>query len=316
MQRIPEVSIMQTLGAILVCAFHAMAGVAEYSLPYNWIHIFVIPLFIHLSGYLFSYTHGKDRPPVVFLRNKLHRLLLPYFVISTLVFVPKCLLSDYAMRPLEFSFSGYLRMLFMPYDNVIVYYWFIPTLFVVLLLSYLFFRYLPASVLRPPAVLVFFVLLYFISPAASLRVLNIGEAVESLVFFALGYYSCMWQVPTLVRGHDIVLFIGSLLLSLAFALFNYNALSEFMGAITGIIMCLSLASLYLRFGCYFLKHLEGAYFTIYLLAWFPQVAVTHLLGGENSCVPPCVIFLVSLLSGIYIPLLVHRLYFQLRSHKN
>lgn len=309
MQRIPEISVMQTLGVIFVCVFHSMAGVAEYSFPYRWIHIFVIPLFFYLSGYLFCYTRSQERTLTQFVSHKSYRLLLPYFVISTLVFVPKSFLSTYAMRPTDFSLSGYLRMLLMPYDNVIVYYWFIPTLYVVLLLFYLLFHYLPTSVLRAPIMLPFFVLLYFVNPIASLWVLNIGEAVECLSFFAFGYYSCVWQLPMLMRRHIGVLFVSSFLLLSLSVLFHGNPLFDFIGAVMGIVMCQSLASLYLRSGYSFLNHLEGAYFTIYLLSWFPQVAVNRLLlWGGNIYVHPCIAFFLALLSGIYIPLLVHRLY--------
>lgn len=61
--------------------------------------------------------------------EKVKRLLIPYWVISTIAFVPKVLLSRYAMRPLDFSYENYVHMLIYPSDNVIVFFWFLPTLF-------------------------------------------------------------------------------------------------------------------------------------------------------------------------------------------
>ena len=51
-------------------------------------------------------------------------------MISCVVFLPKALLSGYAMHPVELSLSSYVEMLVYPDYNAIRLFWFLPTLFV------------------------------------------------------------------------------------------------------------------------------------------------------------------------------------------
>ncbi len=297
---------LQTFGVILVCVFHSLVEDFEDNFLYRWIHIFVIPLFFSLSGYLFNYTHQQDRTPLPFFLRKAKRLLLPYFLISTFVFVPKVLLSSLALRPVSFSWSEYFHMLLWPYDNVIVYYWFIPTLFLVLLLAYVAFHWLPKAFAHPIPVLIALVCLHIFNPLDGILFLNLGGVAENLLFFFIGYYSYSYSIPSyLTRRYTLVSLLAlSLSIRLTFGWGNHTV--EMMGAIVGIIMSAALGTAYLQRNCSFLRHLEGAYFTIYLLSWFPQVFSYHFL--HKVChIPLTVTVLLSIVLGIYIPLGIHRL---------
>lgn len=51
-------------------------------------------------------------------------------MISCVVFLPKALLSGYAMHPVELSLSSYVEMLVYPDYNAIRLFWFLSMLFV------------------------------------------------------------------------------------------------------------------------------------------------------------------------------------------
>lgn len=91
-----------------------------------------MPLFFSLSGYLFVFTHGKNRGLGQLLKNKALRLLVPYAGIGILYFLPIRLAIGYpgyqGMGALEFA-AKLLN------SNDVGHLWFLPALFIVFLLS-------------------------------------------------------------------------------------------------------------------------------------------------------------------------------------
>lgn len=307
MKKIPHISTLQTTGVILVCLFHSLVGEAEGSFLYSWIHLFVIPLFVYLSGYLFSYTNQELKNPRVFLVRKTKRLLVPYWLISSLAFIPKSLLSSLAIRPVPLTWTAYFRMLLYPFDNVIIYYWFIPTLFVILLVAYGFFRFAPNVLRQPLPVLTALVILHFFNPLRGIMFINLEGVVEHLIFFGLGYYSCSVRLHDMIEGNKYWLAGLSLAVTIICVRYSDTQLTDFIGTLCGIIMCVTAALLYHAKNYSFLQHMEGAYYTIYLLSWFPQVFSYHILNHFFD-VPLIITILLSWISGVYVPLVIHRLF--------
>jgi len=125
-------------GTLLVVAGHSGADARFASTAFfRWIYAFHMPLFFALSGYLFR-LGGASRTIAAgaFVRRRALRLLVPLWVWTTLVFIPKGLLSAYAMRPTELSFAAYLHAFLYPSDNPIRPYWFLEVLFEVNLAGY------------------------------------------------------------------------------------------------------------------------------------------------------------------------------------
>lgn len=119
------------IGILLVVAGHSGADAQFASTAlFRWIYAFHMPLFFALSGYLFRYGGGSRRIAAgAFVRRRALRLLVPLGVWTTLVFLPKGLLSAYAMRPSELSWAAYLHAFLYPADNPIRPYWFLEVLF-------------------------------------------------------------------------------------------------------------------------------------------------------------------------------------------
>lgn len=104
-----KILFLQCFGILLVVLGHSGENIPYLS---KWIYSFHMPLFIFISGYLLDYTskNGIDKINLFnFINKKIKRLLIPYFVISSLAYVPKYLLGKFALRPLELTFSGYVH---------------------------------------------------------------------------------------------------------------------------------------------------------------------------------------------------------------
>lgn len=133
-----RIDLCYVIGILLVVAGHSGVDPRFASTAlFRWIYAFHMPLFFALSGYLFRYGGGSGQVGAgTFARRRALRLLLPLVVWTTLVFIPKGLLSAYAMRPSELSFSAYLHAFLYPADNPIRPFWFLEVLFEVSLAGY------------------------------------------------------------------------------------------------------------------------------------------------------------------------------------
>lgn len=164
-----------------------------------------MPLFMFMSGYLLKYTaRAKHRPlggmtaggVCSFLAKKAKRLLIPYAVISSAVFLPKALLSGYAMHPVELSLSSYVKMLVYPDYNAIRLFWFLPTLFVMFCMVAAGAYILRVMRLKVhPLIILLVLLLPHVTPlsAGDIRLFNISKAINiHLLYFAAGYYFCKY----------------------------------------------------------------------------------------------------------------------------
>jgi fucose 4-O-acetylase-like acetyltransferase len=137
MERNRFISFLQAFAIVLVVAGHlGDTESAVYGVINSWIYAFHMPLFMFISGFLMKYTAADaDIEPRTFIGKKAVRLLAPYFVISTLVFPIKALLSRWAARPIEMSWADYFHQLIYPADNVVFYFWYLPTLFFIFVIA-------------------------------------------------------------------------------------------------------------------------------------------------------------------------------------
>ena len=90
-----RIDLCYVIGILLVVAGHSGVDPRFASTAlFRWIYAFHMPLFFALSGYLFRYGGGSGRVGAgTFARRRALRLLLPLVVWTTLVFIPKGLLS-------------------------------------------------------------------------------------------------------------------------------------------------------------------------------------------------------------------------------
>ncbi len=324
--RNPYISFLQAFGIVLVVVGHAFPSDGHELLLYRWIYSFHMPLWVFLSGYLLRYTAPEAAreeacplagiPLGPFVAKKARRLLIPYLLLSTLVFVPKALLSRWAVKPVELSWSAYIEMLLVPSKNVIVYYWFLPTLFILLTGTVLFAKSLArmpfaASGRVPLGVWVVVALVFSVfNPVGGVAWLNLSGVAKFGFFFVLGIFYCSRQTQidrALILDHPWTV-PGWGATSVAGILTGYASLDplcERLAAVCGILFALALGKAYLRSGRRLLAALDGSTYAIFLFSWFPQSALRVVLYDYGG-VTPWIGVPLSTAAGIALPWLLRR----------
>lgn len=310
-----RVSFLQVFAIMLVVIGHSFYK-HEDNIVFEWIYSFHMPLFFFISGCLLNNSVLRSGKPLgeYFgarrLLQKARRLLLPYWLISSLVFLPKSLLGNFAGRPVDFSFSGYAYMLLHPLENVISIFWFLPTLFLVFCITFvggklaLWTRFRYAKELAVLATLP----LTFFFPRYSTEFMNYPGVLAFVFYFALGYWFrsqplfSMWNTGSRLR-----LFPAFLTVACFSCYFSPADWQSPFFAVAGIAMSLCLADLYCCLGMRFFRPFYGSTYTIYLYSWFFQVAsqqvflsVTGLPWGYGSA--------LAMVSGFFGPFAIFKIY--------
>lgn len=303
------IAVMQTIGIVLVVAGHSFYKNGDHPLCL-WIYSFHMPLFFFVSGFLIRYNNDRKgiAPQGISLadtaRRRARRLLAPYLIISTLVFVPKALMSALAVRPTELTPQAYLHSMLWPYDNPIGSFWFLPTLF---LITIAFTAYIRRYSNALPLLLLLTAVNPFITISKSLP-LNPDGALFFMPYLVAGYLCCERGWQHAVERKAAVLAPVALLVSLT-SLYvclktGYNP-TNILAATSGIIMCMTAGQWYERRGCKFLNHLFGASYTIYIYSWFVQALCFQVIM-RLADLPLLPTAIAATLLGIYVPLMVKR----------
>lgn len=206
------ISFLQTYGILLVVIGHSSYGASITPWWHTWIYSFHMPLFMFISGLLLRYGCEKRKMHLSdlslwgkqgFIWKKVKRLIIPYWFISTLAYVPKVLLSHFAARPVAFSFTEYFNMLIFPWDNVIIFFWFLPTLFLIFLFVVFGAKCLKKLSIHIPhsICLICLLILHLFNPLADIHIFNISGVVNYFLYFVLGYLSCRFVMDGISYKH-------------------------------------------------------------------------------------------------------------------
>lgn len=314
-----QISFLQTFGILLVVVGHSFYQ-HETNVIYRWIYTFHMPPFMFISGFLLR--NGTERRSILlaeyklfgkggYLSKKMKRMLVPYFTISSIVFLPKVTLSGLASRHVELSWGGYFHQLLYPGDNVIIFFWFLPTLFIIfcicLYASRLFRRSIPYLL-----VLIVLLLLNLASPYINIQLFSINSVAKYLFYFVLGYYFCKqgWIVYLNTKASIVVAL--TLFLSVCFVMSSTTF--GVIAAINGIVLSIGISSLYIKYKISFLNHLFGASYAIYLFSWFPQVASQQIFLGITH-VHWYIGSVLAIITGVYFPWIIWKLLIKYRDKR-
>ena len=306
------ISVLQVFGILLVVIGHSFYGCQNNIVIYTWIYSFHMPLFMFISGYLLKYTlklkslslssmsfHKRNE----LFKKKIKRLLIPYVTISTLAFFPKALMNRFAMRPIDISLNSFIEMLIYPWNNVIIFFWFLPTLFIIFSIVI----YTSNDKIKLPYYLILFLLglLHLFNPLKEISLLNIGGVISYMIYFISGYYFCKQNIEYKLSQNPIIVFCITFMASIIFILLPNFLGKDLLMAFNGILMSISFSQFYIKYNWHFFHHLFGASFAIYLFSWFPQVlaqqvflALTHSTWQIATC--------LAIISGVYIPFFIYK----------
>lgn len=124
---------INALAILLVVVGHAdMTPAYDALWIKRWIYSFHMPLFVFVSGFLFCYTNPQIKEVSIgrFLLKKVRRLLLPFIVINSIIFLIKTFFSsdDYVQHPVVLTWDSYVDSTFF---HPIGFMWFLPALFMI-----------------------------------------------------------------------------------------------------------------------------------------------------------------------------------------
>lgn len=278
-KRIKFISLLQTIAIILVVVGHSLheypVNHGEGTLVYRMIYAFHMPLFVFISGFLFSYSLSRSgvKPYGQFLVDKVLRLLVPYFVLGAATFIPRVMMSGVADDAMELSFGGFMESL-LYYDKlVIVFFWFLTMLFVLFNVMYGAVRIFKSR-LTPT----FYMVAGGVAIALNLTVdpygvqlFSLGRVAQLMVYFVAGMAYAAWRQPVDRRLHfgdwvSIAVFSG-LFVGLFFCRDMFVG-GEMVCAFFGVGMTVALAHILEKYNVRFLDHLEGFSYMIFLLSWY------------------------------------------------
>jgi fucose 4-O-acetylase-like acetyltransferase len=322
-----RISALSGIGITTVVFGHSQVGSAADSAPgtdslyavwvlaVRWIYSFHMPLFFAVSGFLLLHATlrgGRSGYPpyAASLSKRALRILLPYVLISTLVFPIKVVMSEHALRPVTFTLRALIENLVLPWNNVILFFWFLPTLFVMFALAPLLLEPRRDSPRRDAAVMLACLAAYFWFPHSTPHglgsFLNLSGMLHNYLYFALGFMVRKYWRVELPDGRlsAPLLFCASWAM---FLLLPTTPATTLLQALTGCAMAAMLA----LSGPRVVEPMSriGRYsFQIYLLSWFPQTLLraigSRLVDYPSLFVP---VAACSVAVGLLVPILLTRL---------
>lgn len=277
----------------IICIFLVVVGHSLHVHPlhtetwlYRAIYSFHMPAFMFISGYLLAYTN-RQRPYCLpslkrFINSKLKRLLLPMLVISALIWFPRCLMSNLADDVITPSVESFVNGLFSTKKLVIPYYWFILSVFNLLIFTYAFVMICKLLGFKPSVALTVETLLLLVCHFFDFSLTDwmaINQSIELGVFFSLGALSASVALLEIeMRGRHIflVFVLSAVLWCLLFSFSNGDGWS-FIVSLVGIIMCITLSKLLCMKRRRFMEWWLGSSYIIFLLSWFCNVSTQQML---------------------------------------
>lgn len=284
------------------------------------IYIFHMPFFLFASGYIYIH-YKKEEPYLIFIKRKVIRLLIPYFVVSFLIVVIKLLsqkVGAYVESPV--TLNSFIRIF---YTNEAGYFvWFIWSLFTIFLICPFF------KTKKSRLVLLFVSMLLYYLPVSfeNCNVFCIEQTRQMFMYFMLGV--AMSDFPYLIEKLKSLPFFVVPVLFISLLLFRFVFELDFLLfpvilAIMGIwsVLCISRKLVVTKLKLPWLYAVSAASYFIYLLhtmfMGFAKAVLNKLpmfvnpgnLGGYLTG------YVIIVLCGVIAPMLVYSVKGTLRNRR-
>lgn len=309
-RNISEISWLYTFGVLLTIFGHSHSNdwTTFPSRPIDFIYSFHMPLFFCISGYLFAKSHSLEKNGFSkWIGDKSKRLLIPYFVISAISFIPKTLLEKGSLNGI--GFEELLQCFFAPRNNVWGHFWFLPVIFIFYLVFGLWKSFFYNSVkykkFAAVGMLAVTLALHFIK--TDIMWLSFSDLCKFAVYFVIGFSACevikvkKLRKAGLIAGTLVLVFVSVIL----FLNFRHNALVMFIESILMLVACLFLSQLLAEKNLKCVDFLNENVFTFYIWSWPFQAVAEKLLTHFSAewyvytivmffigAIAPCVIIVV------------------------
>lgn len=295
-KNIPYITFLQSLAVFLVIVGHSVPAVNEGNtsdsfiiLLHDIIYSFHMPLFFVLSGFLLLNSLYRNSKNIInfkeFFKNKLKRLMLPYFVIGTIAYLLKAFLFNrFAYRPVENTFGFYLKSLIYPWDNPNISLWFLPTIFIILITGYFVIKNIKPTKKYLPTIFLSSLLISVLSKYTNIFVLNFSGVLYYFFYFILGFviYEFREKIFSVLENTKIICLLFFLYVILF--VIGDSEILKYIIASLGIFLSFALTLICVKKNKKFLFGImDGKYYQVYLLHWFfmPVFRILYQLNLIN-----------------------------------
>lgn len=309
---------MQVIGIIFVVLCHSFHEYpdgfhGQTLFVYRLGHLFVMSMFLFISGFLMIYStrhNPRKQTPGKFILSKVKRLLIPMVVLTAITFVPRALMSFAADDNVTLTGRNLLLAFIDKNYMPIPFFWYIHVCFILLCGCFLTI-YLFGKLHIKPLVTIFVILIALLAytfcslPGPTLFSFSHLKLIGS--FFALGaIYAFFYDRIDRYIPWENFYFLGFIIFALLLSFhFFESTKAVIICRFFGILMCISLSKILVKYEWNFLDNLTGANYIIFLLSWYFNIAFQQVLAHYVE-LPWYVHTLLSLFAGLYIPWLGYK----------
>lgn len=293
-------------GMLLVVLGHAgLIEISDCPALSRWIYGFHMPLFFGIAGFLFVNSEPETLSGLVV--KKSGRLLLPLFILTSAVYIPKALMSRYAVHPLDASLEGYLGSFLYPFRNPIILFWFLSVLFFIYIVGWFSLKICNRTSWKWLALALVSAVLWVIIPFVEL--LGVSEILYFFPYFCLGVVirlklECIQKLLKRYGMTTRPLTLFAITTAIYTALLYIFPVSfpvgKYIVAFAGIIAAIAFIWLLQSHGHDFFPCLRPYTYAIYLLQWFPMVAV-RIICWQHLHWSGYIVSILMFATGVFIP---------------
>lgn len=314
--RINEIGLLYIIGVLLTILGHSHS--ADWTTfptkPVDFIYSFHMPLFFCVSGYLFARSGSLKRDGYLkWIGDKSKRLLIPYFVISAISYIPKTLLEKATLTDIDLY--DIFECFFAPRLNVWGHFWFLPVIFILYcvfgLWKSVFYDKSEHKKHLVVGTLLVAMVLHFIK--TDIVWLGLSDLCKFTVYFVIGILVCdTLKIKKLKKGQLVLgVFLLTALSIVLFLNFYHNIFVMFFESILMILVCLFVSQLLTEKSFKFVEFVNENVFTFYICSWPFQAVVEKLLNyfGSEWYVYTITMFLIGVVAPCIIIIAYRKLTF-------
>ncbi|MDE6559714.1 MAG: acyltransferase [Muribaculaceae bacterium] len=236
---------------------------------------------------------------IKFVIKKGRRLIIPLVVLTVIAFFPKALLSDLALRPQEGGVLNLLYAIIVPSRNPMMTMWFLNVLFGVYLIAIPVNWMVKSNIFGWAIVASISALLSFNLP--QIELFGITKIFYFFPYFCLGQI-CR-RLGILERDYGYNSCLVTLVALMVFTVMVYLNVEEYILACWGIISAITLIISFERAHIPFFPSLRKYTYSIYLLQWFPLVAV-RMICYDKLHWNDYVCYVIMFVMGLFVPIII------------
>lgn len=313
--KINEIGLLYTIGVLLTILGHSHSNdwTTFPSQPVEFIYSFHMPLFFCISGYLFTKSGSLEKYGYLkWIGDKSKRLLIPYFVVSAISFIPKTLLENGNFN--NIGLNELFECFFAPRLNIWGHFWFLPVIFIFYFVFGLwrsfFYNNLKYKKCVVVGTLLIAIVLHFIK--TDIAWLGFSDLCEFTVYFVIGILAR--EVLKIKKLRKEKLIIGVLLLTavsiVLFLKFRHNTFLMFVESILMLVACLFLSQLLSEKNFKCVNFINENVFTFYICSWPFQAVSEKIL--DFFALEWYVYTIVMFLIGVAAPCIIIMVYRKLK----